>query len=154
MWRNFDEGTFPMANVFDVAEFILRERGEMTAMKLQKLVYYSQAWHIAWTDNVLFHNRIEAWKDGPVCPDLWREHANSFRVGRVDKGNPAILNVREQGTVKKVLKFYGSKSPQWLSDLTHSEDPWKDARRGVPSLERSTAEITPASMARYYSSLQ
>ncbi|MDY6993563.1 MAG: hypothetical protein SVR94_13310 [Pseudomonadota bacterium] len=36
-----------MVNVFDVAAFILRELGEMSAMKLQKLIYYSQAWSLA-----------------------------------------------------------------------------------------------------------
>lgn len=142
-----------MANVFDTASFILQEIGEMTAMKLQKLVYYSQAWHIAWTDDVLFHNRIEAWRDGPVCPDLWKEHANIFRVSRIDKGVPDALTDREKSTVTKVLKFYGKKSPQWLSDLTHSEEPWINARRGTPLGAASSAEITPAALGRYYSSL-
>src|SRR5277367_817624 len=140
-----------MATVFDTAAFILREQGAMTAMKLQKLVYYSQAWHIAWTDDVLFHNRIEAWRDGPVCPDLWREHVNEFRVSAIRVGNADALNNRERDTVRKVLKFYGGKSPQWLSDLTHSEEPWLEARRNTPLGAASSAEITPAAMGRYYS---
>jgi uncharacterized phage-associated protein len=142
-----------MATVFDVAAFILREHGPMTAMKLQKLVYYSQAWHIAWTDKPLFRHHIEAWRDGPVCPALWKEHVNAFRISKVERGDANALDPREKATVRKVLKFYGSRSPQWLSDLTHSEDPWQDARRGTPPGERSNAEITQASMARYYSSL-
>jgi uncharacterized phage-associated protein len=142
-----------MANVFDVAAFILRESGEMTAMKLQKLVYYSQAWHIAWTDNVLFRHKIEAWKDGPVCPALWREHASQFRVSRVPRGSAAALTEREKKTVRKVLKFYGNRSAQWLSDLTHEEDPWRNARRGVANGSPSNAEITPRAMGDYYSSL-
>lgn len=142
-----------MANVFDVAQYILTQHGELSAMKLQKLVYYSQAWHMVWSDNVLFADRIEAWKDGPVCPDLWREHANSFKVSRIAKGAPDVLSERERLSIDNVLGFYGDKSAQWLSDLTHSEDPWLDARRDAAPGERSTAEITPASMMQYYSSL-
>jgi uncharacterized phage-associated protein len=55
-----------MAKVSDVAEYILEKVGETTAMKLQKLVYYSQAWHLAWTEQPLFKDKIEAWCNGPV----------------------------------------------------------------------------------------
>lgn len=142
-----------MADVFDVAQFILEKQGEMTAMKLQKLVYYSQAWHTVWADKVLFRNKIEAWKDGPVCPSLWREHASAFRVARLSKGSADNLTAREKKTVKQVLAFYGKRSAQWLSDLSHSEDPWLDARKGVRDGARSNNEITARAMNEYYSSL-
>ena len=142
-----------MANVFDAAQYILAKRGEMSAMKLQKLVFYAQAWHLAWTDNVLFSNKIEAWKDGPVCPDLYQLHAKIYRVSKLRKGDANALTDDEKDTIDRVLAFYGDKSPQWLSDLTHMEDPWREARRGVPDGARSTAEITPAAMTEYYSSL-
>jgi len=142
-----------MAAVKDVAQFILESKGEMTAMKLQKLVYYSQAWHIAWSDNVLFQERIEAWEDGPVCPELFKLHAKSFRISKIRGGNSAGLTEDERDTVQRVLQYYGDKSPQWLSDLTHLEDPWQKARRGVPSGAASSAEISPKEMGRYYASL-
>ena len=43
-----------MATVFDVAAYILAKRGEMTAWKLQKLVYYSQAWSLVWDQRPIF----------------------------------------------------------------------------------------------------
>ncbi len=142
-----------MADVFDVAQYVLAKCGEMSAMKLQKLVYYAQAWHCAWTDNVLFQNRIEAWKDGPVCPDLWQLHARSYRVSKLRKGDASRLTDDERDTIDRILAFYGDKSPQWLSDLTHMEDPWREARRGARDGTPSNAEISPAAMGRYYSSL-
>jgi uncharacterized phage-associated protein len=142
-----------MATVFDVAQCILEKCGEMSAMKLQKLVYYAQAWHCAWTDNVLFNSKIEAWRDGPVCPDLYQLHAKLYRVSKLRKGDPSLLTSDEVDTIDRILDFYGPKSPQWLSDLTHMEDPWRDARRGVPDGSPSNAEITPDAMARYYASL-
>lgn len=142
-----------MTNVYDVAQYILEEQGELTAMKLQKLVYYSQAWHTVWADNKLFSNRIEAWKDGPVCPELWRAHAQAFKVSKIRGGDSSKLTKRQKRTVKQVLDFYGDKSAQWLSDLTHSEDPWIDARSDAELGERSNAEISAKAMQRYYSSL-
>jgi uncharacterized phage-associated protein len=142
-----------MAQVADVAQYILAKQGEMTAMKLQKLVYYAQAWHIAWTDNVLFPERIEAWKDGPVCPDLYKMHAKAFRVSRLRKGDENALTDAECATVDKVLGYYGDKAPQWLSDLTHMEDPWMNARADAPTGAVSNAEISPKSMGEYYASL-
>ncbi len=142
-----------MASVFDVAQYILQRQGAMSAMKLQKLVYYSQAWHTVWAENRLFENKIEAWKDGPVCPDLWKEHAREFRVSSLTSGDVTKLTDREKKTIKQVLKFYGKHNAQWLSDLSHSEDPWLLARRGVPKGAASNAEITPAAMHEYYHSL-
>ncbi|PBB39204.1 type II toxin-antitoxin system antitoxin SocA domain-containing protein [Mesorhizobium sp. WSM3868] len=142
-----------MADVLDVAQEIIELRGEMTAMKLQKLVYYAQAWHLVWAEHPLFSNRIEAWRDGPVCPDLWRMHANSFLVSDIQGGNSNRLTSREKRTISKVVKFYGKKTAQWLSDLTHMEDPWVKARRDSAPGERSNAVISHASMHRYYSSL-
>lgn len=73
-----------MANVFDVAKYILEKQGEMTAMKLQKLVYYSQAWHAVWEEKLLFKNQIEAWINGPVAPSLYELHRGSFLVNATD----------------------------------------------------------------------
>jgi len=63
-----------MANVFDVARYILKHTGPVTAWKLQKLVYYSQAWSLVWDVRPLFPERIEAWANGPVCPELYAQH--------------------------------------------------------------------------------
>ena len=142
-----------MASVFDVAGYILRKKGLMTAWKLQKLVYYSQAWSLVWDDRPLFRARIEAWTNGPVAPTLYREHRGNFKVRKIDKGNPNNLDQDARETVDVVLEYYGDKSPQWLSDLTHMEEPWRRARMGVPEEARSGNEITHASMAEYYGGL-
>jgi uncharacterized phage-associated protein len=140
-----------MPNVFDVAAYILKKHGSMTAMKLQKLVYYSQAWSLVWDDNPLFLDEIEAWANGPVVPVLYDWHRGSYNVTNCTKGDPASLNTDQIETVDSVLEFYGDKSSQWLSDLTHSEDPWRDARKGLLPSERGNHKITHASMAEYYS---
>lgn len=142
-----------MVSVFDVAQFILRECGSMTAMKLQKLVYYCQAWSLVWDEKPLFRERIEAWANGPVVRELFDYHRGQFRVNSIPKGNPEKLNARQKETVFAVLKYYCKKSSQWLSDLTHMEDPWREARRGIRENERGSQVISHASMIEYYSSL-
>jgi uncharacterized phage-associated protein len=142
------------ATVVDVAQYILQRLGAISTIKLQKLVYYSQAWSLAWDDAPLFPEEIEAWANGPVVPVLYARHRGWYQVDPHEMGgNPDALTDEQKLTVDAVLEFYGDKSPQWLSDLTHNEDPWKDARAGIPDNERSNAQITKEALAAYYSSL-
>lgn len=143
-----------MAHAHDVAEYILQKLGTLTTMKLQKLVYYCQAWALVWDEKELFPERIEAWANGPVVRDLYDRHRGWYRVapGTIG-GNPDNLTQEQMETIDAVLAYYGDQSSQWLIDLTHMEDPWKDARKGLPETARSEQEITPAAIAEYYSSL-
>ncbi|HEX4577771.1 MAG TPA: type II toxin-antitoxin system antitoxin SocA domain-containing protein [Edaphobacter sp.] len=142
-----------MANVHDVAAAILRKQGPMTALKLEKLVYYCQAWSLVWDEAPLFTERIEAWAGGPVVPALYYHHRGQFQIDRWEEGNPEVLNQAQNDTIDAVLKYYGNKTSQWLSDLTHSEDPWINARQGLAPLERGNRAITLASIDEYYSGL-
>jgi len=150
-----------MAKVFEVAEYILSKTGPMTSMKLQKLVYYCQAWHLAWTEHSLFGEKIEAWRDGPVVPELFEAHKGFFKIEhgffakKIDANGFSGLTEDQKDIINKVLEFYGKKDPHWLSQLTHMEDPWKNAREkcGSKDREKSSAEITASEMFNYYSSL-
>jgi uncharacterized phage-associated protein len=142
-----------MANVFDVAAYILGKAGPMTHMKLQKLIYYAQAWSLVWDEAPLFPERIEAWANGPVCPDLYYAHQGEFTVTKEPKGSAKALKDIERETVDAVIKHYGHKTAHWLSDLTHRENPWKEARKGLQDGLRSNRPITHASMSEYYSDL-
>jgi hypothetical protein len=53
-----ERGLIKMADVRDVARYILRKHAPMSAMKLQKLVYYAQGWHLAYEGEPLFESRI------------------------------------------------------------------------------------------------
>ncbi len=71
-----------MTTVFDVANYIISRRGPMSAMKLQKLCYYAQAWSLTWTERELFPEEIEAWANGPVVRSLYAAHRGEYRVER------------------------------------------------------------------------
>jgi uncharacterized phage-associated protein len=142
-------------SVHDVAAYILKNQGEISAMKLQKLVYYSQAWSLVWDDKPLFRAPIQAWANGPVVPLLYRNHRGQFSLKSWPLGAAAkvIRDGNGKATIDSVLKFYGDKSGQWLSELTHKEDPWLNARKGLSDDDPSTQEITLSAMAEYYGAL-
>lgn len=141
-------------SAIDVAEYILSRLGPMSAMKLQKLLYYSQAWALVWTENPLFQEEFQAWANGPVIWDLYTAHRGRFRVeAGLFKGDPSKLSTDQKDVIERVLAYYGDKDPQWLSNLTHMEAPWQQARINVEHGQPCSEIITKESMLEYYSSL-
>jgi len=144
-----------MADVFDVAKYVLKRLGPMTTMKLQKEVYYCQAWSLGWDEKPLFDENFEAWANGPVCPELFHKHQGLFVVDEklfADLPDYEFTEA-ELETLTAVLEYYGDKEPQWLSELTHKEAPWKEARVGVPVGVACNRIISKESMQQYYGGL-
>jgi uncharacterized phage-associated protein len=152
-----EEEGFAMNTVFDVAERVLEKCGSLTTMKLQKLCYYCQAWSLAWDDEPLFDEDFEAWANGPVCVPLFEAHKGMFRVGPgffAEKASPgAAFSDAGTESMDAVIMDYGDKDPHWLSDLTHNEDPWRDAREGFYPGQPCHNIIEKESMRQYYGGL-
>lgn len=142
-----------MVTIKDVAAYVLQKTGRITTMKLQKLVYYSQAWHVTWTDKKLFNEQFQAWANGPVAPALFDAHRGQYMISGMPEGDPTALNSSQRATVDAIVRDYGSLSGAALSALTHSEPPWLDARGHLPSAASSSTPITTKAMKRYYGSL-
>lgn len=149
-----------MASVFDVAEYILEKMGPLTAAKLQKLVYYCQAWHLVWTENLLFADKIEAWRNGPIVPALFDGHKGHFKLNpgffyeKYPKETFSLLEDSEKDVIDRVLEYYGHRDAHWLSQLAHMEEPWKTTRaRNQNDQDYMGEEITPHSIFEYYCSL-
>ena len=121
--------------VFDVANYFLKCQDEkcgdmMSNMKIQKLVYYAQGFHLAYTGNPLFDEPIVAWPHGPVCPDL-------YEAFKVYDGKPIpiphsldISEIFDEETIyilDKVHERYGQYSAWKLRNLSHEETPWRKA---------------------------
>ena len=143
-----------MANVFNVAKYILEKCGDMSTMKLQKLCYYAQAWSLVWDDRPLFDEDFQAWANGPVCNELFQKTKGKFLVTASDEtGGAGDLTDNQKDTINKVIEYYEPHNAQWLSRLTHLEDPWKNARANLPEDAHSDAIISKESMALYYGGL-
>lgn len=145
-----------MATVYDVAEYVLNKFRSLTTMKLQKLVYYCQCWSLAWDEEPLFNEEFEAWANGPVCRELYNAHKGDFVVyeGKFSSYCTSyIFSDKQKETMESVINYYGNKDPQWLSELTHKEEPWREARQGVAQGEPSRNIIKKESMQEYYAGL-
>ena len=145
--------------VFDVAKYFLARvevdlGSVITHLKLQKLCYYSQAWHLVFTDGEkMFDQKFEAWAHGPVCPELWtfyREYSwqaipssKDFNYDKFDK--------KRLETLEEVWNTYSEYDAKYLERLTHQEDPWIEARGTCLPGEACSTEIKPESMKEYYS---
>jgi uncharacterized phage-associated protein len=138
-----------MATVKDVAEAILERKGPMDTFRLQKLVYYAQALHLATTGQPLFADPIEAWTNGPVVRSLYELHRGSYSVGSVG-GAADQLDSAAVVSIDTMLDFYGEQSSGWLVNQVHLEDPWRRARNGLEPEDQSSRLITTAEMERFY----
>jgi uncharacterized phage-associated protein len=145
-----------MANIFDVAKYILEQKGKMTTWKLQKLCYYSQAWALVWSDGTpLFEEDFQAWKNGPVCRELFNIHKGLFLITaeKLMVGRPENIKKDERDIIDTVLRGYGDMSSTELKGEIHTESPWIVARSGVSEYEHGEQVITKDSMREFYSSL-
>lgn len=144
-----------MANVFEVAKYILSKEGPVSTLKLQKFCYYSQAWAMAWTERPLFNEEFEAWVNGPVCRELFNFHKGEFMVSEFNfrEYDDSALTDDEKDTIDTILKTYGDMDPYELREQTHAEAPWQDARQGCSDDAHCENIISKESMALYYGNL-
>jgi uncharacterized phage-associated protein len=145
-----------MANVHDVAAYILAKAAPMSAMKLQKLCYFSYGYHLAWEDRPLFPEHFQAWANGPVAPALYDQHRGRFQLDDGDiEGDPDALDEGERESVDLVLDGLGELTAHRLSEMSHQPGPWLDARKraGVPDLGRSTEVLRDEEIADFFGAL-
>jgi len=83
----------------------------------------------------------------------YQKHRGQFAVRTWPNGVPAKVSGEVKKTIDSVLSFYGDKAGQWLSELTHKERPWLDARKGLSDDDRGNREISLAALAEYYGAL-
>lgn len=123
-----------MPSASQVAQLILALADEeelISNLKLQKLLYYAQGFHLAMHGAPLFPEQIKAWEHGPVVPAVWQEYrdfgANAIPShGDIDLG---AFTAEETEVVKEVYAVYGQFSAWKLRNLTHEEAPWSSTPR-------------------------
>ena len=145
-----------MKSALDIAKYFLhrvdREAGDtISALKLQKLVYYAQVWSMVLRSQPLFPQPIEAWRHGPVVHDLWTEYKayRSEAIPIPSDPKPNFDNA-ELEVLDFVYARYGDLSAHQLSELTHSEPPWQSARDGLEANEASSRIIPLEEMKTFH----
>lgn len=151
-----------MITASTVARFFLafaNECGDLvTNLKLNKLVYYSQAWHLALWGSPMFDEQIEAWVHGPVIPALYAEYKKYGYYPIIEKDLDLEeikhhFSVQQQDLLDDVIEVYFPKSAYELEQLTHNEEPWVLARNGLQPDVASHNVIDPDVMRRYYAEM-
>ncbi len=122
--------------------------------RLQKLLYYAQAWSLVVRQSEMFPETVEAWRDGPVIKDVYEAmpeeaHENRQLELGMFKGDYA-LDAEESKFVRSVWTAYKHLSANGLADRTHEEDPWKDARGDLDEDAHSNAVISVEAIAAYF----
>ena len=144
-----------------LAYYILAKLGGMTHLKLQKLIYYVESYHLAYFDQSIIEDNFQAWVHGPVTTKVWvliKDKANVYDgISLKPEAKPkAIKTIKDKLTedqyslVSDILQEFGKKNDYHLECLTHEEKPWIEARRGIPSDQPSKNVISKKTMTRYY----
>jgi len=144
-------------NAIQAADYILfcaNDAQELiTNLKLNKLLYYAQGYHIAIHDDLLFEDEIQAWVHGPVVPNVYHKYKGF-------KWAPINVNASRPELSKEVFEFLDVIIETFLPIdayklelMTHEEKPWKNARSGLPKDALCQNTIEPTDMKEYFTLL-
>ncbi len=145
-------------SLYEISDWFLcsidREAGEsVTHLKLQKLVYYAQAWAVVLFDSPLFDEDFQAWARGPALQSLFVRYGDHGWDSLPVPESCPELDEDTENLLEDVLNVYGRYSAKYLENLTHQEEPWLEARGNLPPEARSDSLISKKSMKRYYAEL-
>jgi uncharacterized phage-associated protein len=131
-----------------------RDAGDaVTHLKLQKLVYYAQAWSLALLGRPLFTEDVRAWAHGPVALSVWHEFKGYGWEALPPPDEAPEFDDETTELLRDVLRSYGEHSARKLEELTHGEEPWQRARGNLPPEASSSAVIPKDHMRRFYQKL-
>lgn len=148
-------------NPLEVAQYFIDQcdtaaGDSITHLKIQKLLYYVQAWGMVLAKKSFFSEKFQAWAHGPVLPSVYHElktHGFNNIAGEIIV-NKAQFDEAINEILTEVWGTYGELSAKHLEQLTHQELPWQEARGNISPEARSENEINPETMTYYYSKLQ
>ena len=154
--------------ILEIAEFVIayfKINGDpIDQLKLQKILYYIQAWHLANFGTPLFEEEPEAWVNGPVYRSVYNKYKRfkdrpiqlsieNIETVLQEKKMKLKLSKNTEKLIEEVLRIYGKMDTFGLVYLTHLDQPWTDARKGLKPFDASSNKITFDSMMLYYKKL-
>lgn len=118
-------------------------------MKLQKLVFYAHAWHLALRGFPLFEEDVGAWPWGPVVREVYNQTRRfgrapvtdrltrfSFDGGKLTSRTPTVDDPGLQDFIRSVWESHKGFSGIQLSNATHAPgEPWTIIKEKAGSLD-------------------
>lgn len=140
----------------DVAKWFIAkaaESGDLTThLKVQKLLYYGEAWSQALTGQELFNEDLQAWAHGPVVPEVfkeYREHSwNALPIPSKDE--VPVFDSEVEDVLNQVFDTYGDLSAKTLEHMSHKDEPWINARGGRAEEERCETIIPKSEIGNFF----
>lgn len=138
-----------MAEVKDVAEYLIAQEGSITNLRLNELLYYAQGMSIATTGEPLFDEEIQAWDCGPVVESVYLQYHNEFKNALILPQKKSVedsLTKAEREILQRVLQRFGNCTGFELISLVQKfGTPWQRARahgESIISLEEMQTYFT------------
>ncbi|MGK7893898.1 MAG: Panacea domain-containing protein [Xenococcus sp. (in: cyanobacteria)] len=138
---------------FDIAEYFIQLANDtgsfISNLKLQKLVYYAQAWHLALYDEPLFDEDFEAWVHGPIIPQLYQEYKKFGWHPIEQEAKPDLPSNIKEFLDELALEYFAVDAYE-LEQMTHIEAPWIKARGNLPPDAASNSVIRQEWIKEYF----
>jgi uncharacterized phage-associated protein len=136
----------PAVSAHDVARELRRRLPSAGIVKIQKLLYYCQGWHVTRNGDALFTEPVEAWVNGPVVAKHWADEKH-------ERPQPErrALSDSQLATVEYVVERYGRYPGQTLIRMSHLEDPWRSVSESDSPDVSGTAEISLDALRAWFS---
>lgn len=148
-------------NAIDIAKYFIKKAsndGGISHLKLQKLLYYAQGWYLANYGRPLFKDEIEAWKFGPVIPNVYRFFSKfgsaKISTEEVPDCDNLSLESADQNFLDEVWKVYKDFSAMDLVHSTHNEKPWKQTKHDIDAHDQADSEIPLSLISDYFRTLK
>lgn len=141
---------------FEVAKWFInrvnREAGDsITHLKVQKLLYFAEAWHQVIVGSDLFDEQIEAWSHGPVVREVYAKLADfGWQALDTIEPPPPEFPKETRETLELVADLYDQFTAKQLEDMTHADRPWLEARGGIEPEARCTNVMAKPSIKEYF----
>jgi uncharacterized phage-associated protein len=128
----------------------------LSNLKLQKLIYYVQAWHLAYYEKTLFNGKFEAWIHGPVNRTIYERFKSTKNIYSdillkdiLDLDTSKIAS-KDKQFIDEVLEAYMPFSGTQLEYMVHNETPWLETRGELLPTVRCEKEIEEKLIISYY----
>jgi uncharacterized phage-associated protein len=129
------------------------EKDPLTNLRLQKLLYYAQAWSLIIRESQLFSDEIQAWRYGPVVPAVYHELPDGQGTNTILPAAFAAvpdLQAEDAEFVRSVWEAYNQYSALKLSGMTYEELPWRKAWGDRPNDGIGTVPISIEDLEEFF----
>ena len=120
-------------------------------------MYYAQGFYNAFFGGFLYSNDCEAWTHGPVYVDIYNKYKTfgSSNIEQfIDYDISEILDEDKKILIDVVVNSFGYYKGKALEEMTHFEQPWIQARKGIPTDVKSNEIITKDSISAYFNKVK